>query len=656
MITTEAASLALSIAKGLIRLAGRIDRLMAEKEASTGDYILPMPVVSDGPGGVEMVDDLKALLADTEGKTPDPLEPHRNEISELLAEQTRDPAKVLDWYKRFFPKRSVYTFINPDDQFLRELKRRFPALDLEDEGTLYAAFSIAAGRDEREIGYPWRTALVVVDVLGEFGAENSAMFIHDERIRPIVQSVLARFSEPDLESYSRWSPLLRHALGSTLNGVLDSREAWQGENEWMNAALNALVSAREEGGDDYLLGLLQGRGYRLLVSEGLSEAATVLSDEAASPFEEIMSDMLREAAPLVKTDARYFGPFFQDHWGDLFRAGLRSLERHGPTILEEESPILRDTLTAMVKELASTRDAEFLSNETLFNLADAAISAVAAKPDLITKDLEKPWLKVLITSVGRTVSDQGIRRSFNKEGLENIINGQLEVLAEHPELIIEEPGVVQEMVRGVLKKVSGIDSLKAEAIATATVEGALHAVAENPALLDIRYAEVIADFSGKMAKLVADKTLTGTQATDIVATSTEAIMLNPILFMEFENKLTEVVVDAVVKAADKDGTNLLYGTVLCSVIDQLLGTVARHGRTLIGDGSLDQLADRLSDVISAGLARAKEELGRNLDIPSLPIVLSGLVEAVARRELATVDPEDPDFKELFADLAVRAAA
>lgn len=656
MITTEAASLALSIAKGLIRLAGRIDRLMAEKEASTGDYILPMPVVSDGPGGVEMVDDLKALLAGTEGKTPDPLEPHRNEISELLAEETPDPAKVLDWYKRFFPKRSVYTFINPDDQFLRELKRRFPALDLEDEGTLYAAFSIAAGRDEREIGYPWRTALVVVDVLGEFGAENSAMFIHDERIRPIVQSVLARFSEPDLESYSRWSPLLRHALGSTLNGVLDSREAWQGENEWMNAALNALVSAREEGGDDYLLGLLQGRGYRLLVSEGLSEATTILSDEAASPFEEIMSDMLREAAPLVKTDARYFGPFFQDHWGDLFRAGLRSLERHGPTILEEESPILRNTLMAMVKELASTRDAEFLSNETLFNLADAAISAVAAKPDLITEGVEEPWLKVLITSVSRTVSDQGIRRSFNKEGLERIINGQLEVLAEHPELILEEPGVVQEMVRSVLKKVSGIDSLKAEAIATATVEGALDAVAENPALLDIRYAEVIADFSGKMAKLVADKTLSGIQATDIVAASTEAIMLNPILFMEFENKLTEVVVDAVLKAADKDSTNLLYGTVLCSVIDQLLGTVARHGRTLIGDGSLDQLADRLSDVISAGLARAKEELGRNLDIPSLPIVLSGLVAAVARRELITVDPEDPDFKELFADLAVRAAA
>jgi len=656
MITTEATLLIISITQGLIKLSGRVDRVMAEKEATTGDFILPMPSLSAGPGGFEMVDDLKKLVADTAGKDPDPLKPHRNEIMELVAEDTPDPLKISELYKRFFPKRAVYSLINPDDQFLKQLKQRLPSLDLTDENSVYAAYSIAAGRDGREIGYPWRTALLVVDVLAEFGAANASMFIHDKKIQPIVQSVLAGFSQPDLEKFDTWSTLLRHALGSTLDGLLDSREVWQGENEWIKAAINALVSTREKAGDDYLLGLFQGRGYGLLISEGLSAASTVLSDEDAGPFENIMSDILTEASTLVQADDTNFAPFFQDHWGDLFRAGLNSLEKHGPVILKDESPILRESLMAMVKELAKTTDKEFLSNETLFKLTDAVVGAVAAKPDLITKDIEEPWLKALITSVTRTLGDQGIRRSFSKEGLEGFVNGTLEVFAEHPGLIIENPGLVQDMVAGILKQVSGVDRFKAEAIALAAVEGALDALTDNPALQDKPYVAVLAGFAGRVSKLVADKTITGIQAADIITAGTEEIMSNPVLFIELENRLAEVVVDAVVKAAEMDPANLLYGTILVASVDQLLEVAARHGRLMIGDGSLQETTDRLANIITAGLKRAEVELGRTMNFPALPIVISGLVAAAIRGELATVDPEDPEFQKLFADLAVGAAA
>jgi hypothetical protein len=655
MITSEAASLTLSIAQGLIKLGGRVDRLMAEKEAITGNYILPMPPVRSGPGGIEMVQDIKTLLAETRDKTPDPLEPHRTKIEELLEQDTPDPKKVSEWYKRFFPHRAKYALINPDDEYLKELKRRFPSLDLNDESTLYAAFSIAAGRDEREIGYPWRVALTVVDVLAEFGADNTAMIVHDDKIRPVVRSLLERFSEPDLELYSMWSPLLRHALSSTLNGVLDSREAWQGESEWITAMFDALVSARETGGDDYLLGLIQGKGYRLLISEGLSEAATLLNDEDAGSFERIMGDVLKEAAPLVKTHTRGFGPFFQDHWGDLFRAGLQSLEKQGPTILKGESPLLRETLLAMVRELAKTSSAELLSSETVFHLADAAIAAVAEKPELITGDIGEPWLKLLITSVTETIGYQGIRRSFRKEGIEIIVNETLADFAEHPELIIEEPGLLQEITGSVLKKLGGVHRCEAETIATAAVEGALRAVSENPALLGTRYAEMIADFTGKVGEHVAAKTLTGIQASRIVSAATGAIMGNTVLFMEYENKVAETVLDTVLKAAEKDEMNMLYGTVLVSVVDGLFHTVARHGRTLIGNGTLDQLADRLLDILSAGLACAKEQLGRNLDVPSLPAVLSELVAWVAQEKGVLVDPKDNGFKNHFSALAGGAA-
>jgi hypothetical protein len=338
MISTEAAGLILSITQGVVKLGGRIDRLLAEKDATTSDYIIPMPEVRGGPGGVQKKNELKALLGETANQIPDPLAPNRDEIQALLLQDPPDPAQVGKWYKQFFPDKAVQPVIDPDTEFVKALKSGFPSMDLEAESTRYAAFCIAAGRDDREIGYPFRTAMTVVDVLTEFGAENTALFIRDDNVRPLVQSILQRFSNPDLESFTVWSPLLRNALSATLNGVLDSKENWQGENEWVNGLLNALVTAREEAGDDYLLGLFQGKGYRLLISDGLSQAASVLDDEDAGHFEQIAGDILKQAAPLVEANQNNFRGFFQEHWGDLFRAGLGSLEKHGPQLLQDDSP------------------------------------------------------------------------------------------------------------------------------------------------------------------------------------------------------------------------------------------------------------------------------------------------------------------------------
>jgi len=49
MISSEAAALAISVAKGIIKLAGRLDYLMAEKQAVEGDLLVPMPPESEGP-------------------------------------------------------------------------------------------------------------------------------------------------------------------------------------------------------------------------------------------------------------------------------------------------------------------------------------------------------------------------------------------------------------------------------------------------------------------------------------------------------------------------------------------------------------------------------------------------------------------------------
>jgi hypothetical protein len=204
---------------------------------------------------------------------------------------------------------------------------------------------------------------------------------------------------------------------------------------------------------------------------------------------------------------------------------------------------------AMVKELSNTTNTDLLSHETLYQLADAALSATAADPNLITQDVDSPWLKTLINSVVETSAAQGTSRLFSKKSLESMISHSLKTFSAHPELLVKKPGLLQELTGSILKQVGGVDSFGTEIVATAAVKGALNAVAENPQLLDSDYAELVSGFAAKLAGLVADKSLTQVQAADIAAAGAEAVLLNPALFIEYENKATEAVVDAVLKAA-----------------------------------------------------------------------------------------------------------
>ncbi|MFQ5787587.1 MAG: hypothetical protein ACE5H1_06350, partial [Thermodesulfobacteriota bacterium] len=103
-------------------------------------------------------------------------------------------------------------------------------------------------------------------------------------------------------------------------------------------------------------------------------------------------------------------------------------------------------------------------------------------------------------------------------------------------------------------------------------------------------------------------------------------------------------------------SKLLAGATLAGVIHQLLGNVAIHGKTMIDGRSIETLLEKLVEVLTAGINRAEKELGTRIDIPSLPKVLSDLVTAWARGDITNIDPEDSNFKKLFAELSERAAA
>ncbi|OPY85858.1 MAG: hypothetical protein A4E65_00027 [Syntrophorhabdus sp. PtaU1.Bin153] len=656
MITANAA-MALSIARGLIKLSGRTDRLLAEKEAVTSELILKMPSFDAGPSTIVMVRELRKYLEDTKNDSPDPLGKIRQGIENELGQETPDSTKITQWFTFLFPEKAMFPVLDPDSEYIKNLKENYPELNLSDKDTLAAAFYIGPGKDQRQIGYGWRMALLVVDVMAEFGAENTALFTRDEVLRSIIQAVLVRFSKPDLESYDSWSPFLRHALTVTLNGVLDARQAYQSDDPWLNAILNALARAREKAkdGDNYVLGLMQGKGYHALISEGLSVAATTLDSACAGGFEKVVAHILKEAAPLV-SKSRDFHDFFQDHWGNLVRAGLTSLEKYGPDMLKDESPALRDTLLAIVKELSRTTDAQFLSPDVLLKITDAALGAVSIYPDLVLHDVEQEWLKKLFRSALETIGNQSIRSTFSKKGLEIIISNVAGTMAENPELIIKEPGLFQSLAGGILKAVKDLNNFDAHSIATAATTASLDVLARNPSLLGTRYPYFVADCAERLAELVASKKIQRIQAADIITVASQAVVLNPILFNQTQERLVGEVVRIVVEAAQKDDKKMIAGAALVEVVRYMLDAVASHGAALIDSGFFAQFLDKAAKILDAGLVLGGERLGRNLSLPSLPIMLSGLIAAQLKGDIAAVDLKDPQFVEVFDGLIERLTA
>ena len=98
MIPPGTAELALSVAKGLIKFAGHLDRLLAEKVAVQSPLVLKLPAVSFSPGPAVVKPRLRDYLKETSDKQPGPLGAKlRKQLADLMA----DPAPDLAQMRRF---------------------------------------------------------------------------------------------------------------------------------------------------------------------------------------------------------------------------------------------------------------------------------------------------------------------------------------------------------------------------------------------------------------------------------------------------------------------------------------------------------------------------------------------------------------------------
>jgi hypothetical protein len=148
---------------------------------------------------------------------------------------------------------------------------------------------------------------------------------------------------------------------------------------------------------------------------------------------------------------------------------------------------------------------------------------------------------------------------------------------------------------------------------------------------------------------VAKNSLTSLQAADIVSAAANAALRHPELFA-LKSDVAAAVLNAALAAAATNASGMLNGSALPALVNEVMATLARFGvdkaKQLAG-----QLSDKLAEVLKAGLVRGEQELGRSLDRTTLPRVVAGLVGLWLRGQLQVLDPQDPEFKRLFALLA-----
>ncbi|PQP35058.1 hypothetical protein C6A37_04500 [Desulfobacteraceae bacterium SEEP-SAG9] len=603
---------------------------------------------------------LEKLLEDSDPNDPtDPIQSDREAIriavdNALDGEQNADI--LMGFMRKHLPEQALGNTIDLNSDVLQAIAKSRPEWDMKDPDIRIAAFSISPGEDSRQKGYPWRLALTVVDVLAEFGTETPGVFTKDPKTQGIIKAILQRFADADLQTADSGSGLLRAALSATLNGALDAREYYDIEEEWLDALLDALQAGRTvaNNSDEFLIGLIQGRGYPLLVGTLLEEAATRLADEDAKVFENIAADVLKVAGDHFKRRTN-FSNYLSEHWGDLLRATLGSLANHGRELMPDESPLVKEVVVKVLAQLADTPNHKFLTSDMLAGVVDAAVGAVAAKPELL-EGVDDAWLQTLIRSVTVTVAGQGIRKTFSRDGLTRILSETLETFADHPELIIAKPGLGLELVKAVLTKLSRLDRFNADQLANAAIGGALDVLADKPELASTNYPVLVASLAGKIGGLVKERSITGIQGSELLRAVAESVAENEKLFLEGQAKLAEIIVDAVMDVSGGDHGRLIAGTALVDVVQQVTEAMAANGRSAFDDHPLNTLRNRLVEVLNAGLARAQDQLGHQLGTSAVPPVLGGLVVAWARGEIDTIDPGNQDFQELFEALALRAAA
>ncbi|HGY91740.1 MAG TPA: hypothetical protein ENK43_11270 [Planctomycetes bacterium] len=628
MIPYDVAGLAISAAAAALRLGRRLDEILAEEAAVMGDLALAKTRLRLRPTIPELRRGLERVLRETEGREPDPLGEDRPRIRRAV---TRGKRPSLEKYSRRWGvyERPAKVF-DPDGDFARTLRERGSRLNLEDEDIRRLVYFVVAGEDQRENSLAFRLTAVVVDVAAEFGAVNAALVLRDPQARDLVQTVLANFAAPDLEELPGSGALLRHALGTVLEGLVHRRGELPVGGGVARVALGALARARDLAGEDadFFVGLLQGRGIRFVIRGALDEAAAGLDASEGDLLEALLASVLAEASTALASSPDA-AAFFRDHWNELLGALLETLGTEGPRFLNEDSPLAQSALTAVTAALAEGLRTGPITAGILRDAGAAVLSALARDPEALSRWVDSKGLGLLLTSVAEVLSGD-LRDAFEGASVEAYVRAVLGVLKDHPGLLVEEPGFPRRFVEELLGELAASPDLGWESLATTLVESALSAVAREPSLAaGGGFGRAAGRVAARLARLVDEGGFSRLTATALIEILVDVLAEDPWV----DASLPALVLDVFGDLLGGDEASLLAGRVLPESVEAVSREFVVHARALADRFAEDDLPLRLFELLSESLQRVERQVGRGIGQGDVPEFLGRVVRAWGRGEL-----------------------
>lgn len=640
--------IAISAIQALIKYRERVDQILALKEASAGlPFSLPPPPFDY----TDIRDKLFTFFMSPQGALVLEL---RNEMEEF--KQFKASPESLDNFARRV--RFIQLFYEATDTPPVLLGPKPPPAAMVSSAMRLSYFVVESHRLSRNPALT-RILLATADTLLEIAGPNASLFISNPKTQAIVSTLIEEFAvKHDFDDDSA-ELILKNLLRSAVVAAMEN-QASISEEPALVALFGALSDMRETFGDNFVAQIITKKGFETLVGKYISKVADNTSFLVKNgPFKEILSATLKDLG-------ENFVSIFEDPKAlfGVLEVALTSAAGQANEILQKDisgKPLLSVVLGAILSDIEKRGKADllfksFANGEIVTGIFQASMSAIAANPKLLDDAVKIDELCAsLMFGLADVLSHKELSEVVTTQTLRDIASRSFMVLAENSKLWAGYNEFATKLVASLLKAASSAveDGLSNDDIAD-MLDVAIQTATENLALIkvDIRLEGILSAVGEQLSQKSVRALLNPALRAKVILSTLETVALNPKVWSRFAEKdLVQPLVVAIFQGLATDRTALLSGPVMVKGLRTALIATALRGQKLIEE---KVAAVDLQKLLTLGLSKVNEEIGRSIDGETLPQYLERLLNVFLENPFELSDFSTEDFQEIH-ELAMTAA-
>jgi hypothetical protein len=633
--------IAISAIQALLKYRGRVDQILALKEASESlPFSLPPAPFDFNEHKDELFEffenDQGALVLELHGRVAD--------FERFKADPSSSDnfALRMEFLQMFYEASDTApVFLGPQSE----------ARSVRASSEMRLSYYVVASHRLSRNPALTRILLATADTLLEVAGANAGLFISNPKTQAIVSTLISEFAvKHDFDDDSA-EMILKSLLRSAVVAAMENQESIS-EEPALVALFGALSDMREEFGDEFVAQIITKKGFQTLVGKYISEVA----DEPSfliedGPFKEILSATLKDLGDNFE--------FIFDDQKALFgvlEVALTSAAGQANEILQKDikgKPLLSAVLGAVLSniEKRGQQDQLFKScanGEIVTGIFQASMSAIAANPKLLVNAEKIDTLSAnLVAGLADILSHKELSQVVSKQTLRDIASRLFMVLAENSTAWAGNNEFATKLVTSLLKAASSAieDGLSTEDIAD-LIDVAIWTATENLALVkvNVQLEGILEAVGGQLSKQSVRVLLNPTSRKDVILSSLETVALNPKVWSKFADAdLVQPLVAAIFQGLATDSTALLTGSVMVEGLRSVLTAAALCGQKFI-DKEID--AKALQKLLTLGLRKVNQEVGRAIDGETIPQYLERLLSYFLKDPFELGSISSQDFKKL----------